>query len=240
VIEPAAAATAPAYSALAEEYYDVERHPTCAAFRAGSARLLGELVPDVEAAGGVEIGAGDSLLARTLQDRGRSLDGLLVTDDSPEMLEHSRWSESGGAELVVAPCHALPVDDGSAMVLVASLADPYDDERLWAEARRVLAPGAVGVVTAPSWEWSSRFRREADDDPDVAVFVLADGRRVEVPSLVRSPERETKLIEAAGLRVVERRSVTRAQLAPVAAPKLGVLGENEPVVVAYVVAAAGS
>jgi SAM-dependent methyltransferase len=225
-----------AYSALAGEYYDPERHPTCAAFRAASARLLSDLVPDVPARGAIEIGAGDSLLARILIDRGHSLDGLVVTDDSPEMLAHSCWAEAHGAELAVTPADALPVGDGSAPLLVASLADPYDDQTLWAEIARVLAPDGRAVVTTPSCEWAVRFRNHAEDAPDVAVFVLSDGRRIEVPSFVRRPDDEAALIESAGLRVVERRSVSRTELDH-AAPKLDVLDPHEPVVVAYLVAA---
>jgi SAM-dependent methyltransferase len=202
--------------------------------------LLGRLVPSSAAAArSVEVGSGDSLLAAELAGRGLSLEGLLLTDESAEMLDHSRPFAGRGARLAVAQAHELPVADGSVELLVAALADPYDDERFWAEVARVLAPSGLGVVTTPSWEWAARFRRDTGA-PHTAVFELSTGELVAVPSHVRSPEDEAALIERSGLRVVERSAVTLADLPAPRAPKLEVLREADPVVTGYVVARAGS
>jgi SAM-dependent methyltransferase len=237
VIEPAAVAQATAsYSVLASEYYDFDRHPTCAAFRAASAELVAELVPDVPAALSIEVGAGDSLLAREIERRGHQLTGLLLTDESPEMLRYSSRTAYRGARLVIAQAHELPVESNSIRLLVGSLADPYDDERFWGEIARVLDPQGVALVTVPSWEWAQRFRDGTGDAAQVAVFELASGERIEVPSLVRPATEEIALIEGAGLRVLDHRLVPRAAVEQ-RAPKLDILQAEEPVVVGYLVGA---
>lgn len=221
------------YAALAREYYDRDLHPTCASFREGSELLLERLLPAEVAAGGrpVEVGSGASLLAPWLERHGLPLDDALLTDDSAEMLEHSReWAECGAA-LEVAPASALPVRDGGARLLVASLADPYDEAALWAEIRRVLAPAAVAVVTTPSWAWASRFR-EGEGPHDRARFVLRSGEELYVPSYVRPPEQEVALIERHGPRLDAVAGVRLAELST-RAPKLGVLGPDDDVVVGY-------
>lgn len=220
-----------AYSLVAGEYYDRARHPTCAAFREASAALLDRCLPDVPASSCVEVGTGRSLLAPAFDARGEPLDGLLLTDTSEAMLAHSeRWRERG-ARLAVAPADSLPIADRSAEFLLASLADPYDDERFWREVSRVLTPSGRALVTLPSWEWASRFR-DAAGDLEVALFELADGRRLEVPSLIRPPDDELALIAGAALAVVEALDVTLADLSATA-PKLDVLQAGEPVVTGY-------
>ena len=186
-----------------------------------------------------EVGAGSSLLAELLWRRHRGLDGLLITDALPEMLEHSRRWERCGAALAVAPAASLPVPDASLDLVVGSLADPYDDDSLWEEVSRVLAPGGLCVLTAPSAVWAHRFRVEGSPG-HAAEFVLADERTVYVPSLVRSPEEERRLIEDHGLTIASEASTALAALDEQISSKLRVLAPEDAVVQGFVAIASAS
>ena len=222
-----------AYTVLAEEYYDAVRHPTCANFRWASDRLLERLVPNPVGASLCEVGAGDSALAALLTARGESVNSLLITDSSAEMLAHSAKWEQRGARLAVAVAASLPVADASIDLLVAALADPYDDEAWWTEASRVLTSEGRVVLTTPAATWAERFRATADEPFASARFVLADGSVVDVPSLVRESAKERALIAAAGLRVIVEDAIERAELRSPVSSKLDALGPRDPVVVGY-------
>jgi SAM-dependent methyltransferase len=222
------------YDALAAEYYDVERHPTCANFRWGSERLLERVVPGPPDGLICEVGAGDSVLAALLARKGHSLAGLLLTDASLAMLMYSkRWADQG-ARLEVAAASALPVRDGSVDLLVASLGDPFDCQSWWAEAARVLAPRGQVVLTTPAAGWATGFRGAVDEPSASARFVLADGAVVDVPSYVREPDQERMLIAGAGLRVTAEDAVLRSDLPTPVSAKLDWLAPEDPVVFAYV------
>lgn len=220
------------YAALAAEYYDAGRHPTCAAFREASRQLLEHLLPPAPLVSrAVEVGSGASLLAEIVSDRGQPLDGLVLTDQSPGMLEHSRHWATLGCALELAAADDLPAASGTVALLVASLADPYDDDAFWQEVRRVLAPGGRAIVTTPSWIWASRFRVNGAP-PDRARFVLASGDVLDVPSLVRPPAHELELIQRHGLHEQRMLSVSRGELST-SAPKLDVLDASDAVVTAH-------
>lgn len=217
------------YGRVASEYYDTRRHPTCANFRQGSRLLLELLVPKTGATRSCEVGAGSSLLAELLWRRHGSLDGLLITDAQPEMLEHSRSWERHGAKLAIASADSIPVPDESLDLVVASLADPYDDDSLWEEVSRVLTPSGSCVITIPSATWAHRFR--ADHIPaNAAEFELADQSKLYVRSLVRSREDERVLIENQGLRVIREVSAPLKVLDGPISRKLRVLDPDDPVV----------
>jgi SAM-dependent methyltransferase len=224
--------TTNAYSLLAREYYDSERHPTCANFREASAILFKRLTPAVAPAGAWVVGAGDSLLAATYRERGDDVHGLTITDDSAEMLAHSQRHGDAGATMRIARADALPVDDASLALVAASLADPYDDESFWRETARVLRPGGYALATTPSWEWASRFR-STEGSLDTALFELADGRKIEVPSIVRPVDHQRELISASGFDLERMDSVTLGMIDGPVSPKLGALAEDDPVVVGY-------
>jgi hypothetical protein len=114
------------YAIVASEYYDRERHPTCADFRWASDRLLGRLMPESPAGLLCDVGAGDSALAAWLLRHGTDLAGICLFDTSSEMLAHSARWVARGATADVACAEALPIADGGADLVVASLADPYD------------------------------------------------------------------------------------------------------------------
>jgi SAM-dependent methyltransferase len=181
-----------------------------------------------------EVGAGDSLLAGWLVRQGYNLTGLLVTDASPSMLAYSgRWADRG-ASLAVAHASDLPVADGSLDLLVASLADPYDDSAWWSEASRVLAPTGSIVLTTPSIGWASAFREAAGEPSLCARFLRSDGTTVDMPSQVRHAGDERKLISDAGLRLVAEDAIRRGELASPVSPKLDVVAADDTIVVGYV------
>jgi len=217
------------YGRVASEYYDSRRHPTCANFRQASRLLLELLVPKTLAARSCEVGAGRSLLAELLWRRHGSLDGLLITDAQPEMLEHSSCWERCGARLAIAAADSIPVPSRSLDLVVASLADPYDDDSFWEEVFRVLTPRGNCVITVPSATWAHRFR--TDESPDnAAEFELADRSKVYVPSLVRSREEERVLIENQGLHVIREVSAPLKALEEPISRKLHVLDPDDAVV----------
>jgi ubiquinone/menaquinone biosynthesis C-methylase UbiE len=238
VTEASGTGSVGSYEQVASEYYDALRHPTCANFRLASAYLLERLVPDVPAEQCCEVGAGDSLLADLIWRRREDLAGLLVTDLNPAMLEYSRRWERQGATLAVAAASQLPVPDSSLFLLVASLADPYDDDSFWEEVERVLAPGGRCVVTTPSQTWAQRFR--AQGAPlDAAEFELSDGSSVYLTSHVRSPQEERRTIERHGLRVVEEAAAALDVLKGPISEKLLVLRSGDAVVNGFVALAGG-
>jgi SAM-dependent methyltransferase len=233
VIDASSAPAVGSYGQVASEYYDARQHPTCANFRLASRLLLDRLVPDVPPGQCCEVGAGDSLLADLIWRRQRNLDGLLITDAVPTMLDHSRRWERHGATLAVATASRLPVSDSSLALLVASLADPYDDDSLWREVARVLAPGGRCVLTTPSATWAHRFRAQGPR-LDAAEFELGDGTSVYLPSLVRSPSEERLMIERHGLAVVEEAAASLGDLEGPISKKLLVLVPGDAVVNGFV------
>lgn len=225
------------YDAIAREYYDAKLHPTCANFNDASSQLLARLVPAVDPGRACEVGAGRSSLASIFAQRGAALSGLRVSDASVAMLEHAAPWRRKGVQLIVAPAQELPIADHSLDVVVASLLDPYDDERSWQEFRRVLAPGGVCIVTAPSWTWASRYR-PAGARHD-AIFELANGEVVNVPSMIRPSTEQRSLLMAAGFALHMEDEVRLCDLREPVSPKLRVLDPHDPVVRGYV-ACAGS
>ena len=100
------------YSELSSEYYDSVKHPTCADFRDAGRLLLYDFVDQglIRSDGRtIEVGAGRSLVAEVLSARDRSIEGLLITDISFEMLWHSREFSEHGARLLVANALNLPL-----------------------------------------------------------------------------------------------------------------------------------
>ncbi len=225
------------YERLAAEYYDPILHPTCANFRTASAVVLAHWLLDVctRTARLVEVGAGKSLLLEYLVEHGCRVQSVLVTDSSPKMLEHSRGLGLEPTQFLIAPAYRIPVPDGSVSALVASLGDPYNTNTFWAEAHRVLEPNGHVIFTTPSWEWSSTFRQA--NEGQIAEFVMSDGTRVDVPSLILSLHEQEALIESTGLELVNEFSVTANDLGShIISPKLAIPRDgHQPIVRGFLV-----
>jgi hypothetical protein len=160
-----------------------------------------------------EVGAGRSILCEILAGRGRDIGGVVLVDSSMTMLEHSsRWIESG-AVMICGDARQLPIPTAALAVLVVSLGDPFNDESFWREASRVLSAGAEAWVTLPAWEWAHPFRQIEDlADRDSAVFRLASGELVRVPSFVLSDRAQREIFKANGLAVLSVHDVRLSDL----------------------------
>lgn len=226
------------YDLVAAEYYDPQRHPTCANFGELSARFVGARLLQVASPDAriVEVGAGRSIVAPLLAAAGRRLESLTLLDESATMLAYSAEWKGRGVKMLVADACATSLPSGGYELVVAALCDPYNRPAFWQEAARLLAGGSVCLATLPSFEWASQFR--AKDARDVAEFVLANGRSVAMPSFVVSAEAQRAMIEAAGLRVIEQAAYSASDLQGAASWKLNVFASDErgPVVRGFMAA----
>lgn len=185
------------YEALAGEYYNPERHPTCANLREGSWILLAKWLESVqvERSDFCDVGCGKSILAELVAPRLADLRNIYLIDSSLSMLAYSRHWAKHGAHLILGKAEHLPLPDRSVDFLVSSLGDPYDVEAFWREAQRVVRPGGCVLYTTPSYEWSESFRIDDESRRREAEFELADGRRVVVPSYILPIGQQIALIE---------------------------------------------
>jgi len=188
------------YSQLASEYYDSQRHPTCANFREASAAILRSwfsafLTPGIVI---LETGAGASLAAE-LKIEMKLPVALILSDQSAEMLSKSDGGSSD--RRVVSDAEHLAFRSRSVDAIVASLADPYNTIAFWQECARVLRPGGRVFFTTPSFTWAHSFREETGSPTMAAEFALANGGTLFVPSVVLRPSSQAELIRSAGLEV---------------------------------------
>ena len=117
------------YGAVASEYYDSVRHPTCDNFRAASRQLLQHSLIGLTASSDwiCEVGPGRSLVAELLP----AYDRLILIDSVAPMLGYSREYHSRGAHLLLGEAGSLPLRTDSCDILVASLGDPYNESQFW-------------------------------------------------------------------------------------------------------------
>lgn len=227
-----------AYSELSSEYYDPIKHPTCADFRDASRILLQSLIDDgvIQPEGFIcEVGAGKSLLAEVLIDLKGSLEGILITDISYEMLAYSNDFRDHYAGLLAADANCLPFQDGAMDCLFAILSDPYNVPRYWEESARVLRPGGMMLFVVPSYVWASKFRSsDADERNDVARFETSIGTELNVPSYIFPAREQIGIARVSGFEDVDFRTVRKSHLRKVRSPKLCLLEPNDAVVEGYV------
>jgi SAM-dependent methyltransferase len=203
------------YENIGPEYYDRIRHPTCANFREASARVLKEWLQKygVERGHVYEVGAGDSLFAELLVTLGKELDGVIISDASPSMLEFSKKWIGRGAILALTRAEKIPVASGSLGLLVSSLGDPYNEPAFWDEANRCLGPRGLLLFTTPAYAWAKAFRlQNCPGELMSAEFELKDGRKLTVPSWIYPVEEQAELIKNSGLEIREVVNVPRSAL----------------------------
>ena len=227
------------YDDLALEYYDVERHPTCANFREASRLLLKTWLLSHDQTGRtiVEVGAGMSLVAEVLAGEGKPLDSLILLDSSPRMLEHSHAWFVRGAHRKIASAEDMQLHGESIDTVVSVLGDPYNTAPFWTQVASILKPGGVVILTTPSFEWASAFRsRETVEKQHTAEFQLKDGRRISVPSIVLREAEQVAVMRQHGLRVIETKDVPLSAIgSALLSQKLRVLESVErPVATGYV------
>jgi SAM-dependent methyltransferase len=224
------------YDDIAAEYYDAARHPTCANFLELSAAFLTPRIQKFAsvAAAFLEVGAGRSLVAPILA-RSRPHSRVVLLDQSPRMLEHSRQWGPDGARLLVGDARNTGLPAASFQLIVSSLGDPYNDSSFWVEMDRLLVPRGVCLFTAPAREWAERFRTESGRG--VAEFVLSNGAEVSVRSNIPSMSSQAQMIEEAGLYLQEMQALDATQLLGARSSKLLVDAQTSslPVVRGFVI-----
>ena len=227
------------YDALALEYYDSRRHPTCRNFTEASREFVAKHIPLQCPWVSVDVGAGRSILCEVLFSRGgHDTESCVLLDSSQCMLSYSEEYALRGAKLVVATATNIPLRDASAGLIVASLGDPYNTVDFWREVARCLFPGGLCIFTTPSYEWTKGFRKESPNEREAsAYFELRDGRAVYVPSYIYPVVSQIKLIDSAGLSVELVEAISTASLSSPLSPKLRTLsGVVESPVTGYRVA----
>jgi len=234
-----AAGDASPYDALAPEYYDAVRHPTCANFRYASKELIKswfEKLADYRPI--CEVGAGRSVAAELLLEGGGSTSELYLTDSAQSMLDHSLGWKIPSGHISVAEASRLPFETSSFSLCISSLGDPYNTKEMWVELARVLRDYGYAIFTTPSYEWASAYRQLTGSGDSVAEFYLSDGRTVFAPSLIYDQACQEKLIALdPSMEVVDFQVVTYSQLpSGSVSPKLLVAKEgNLPIAVGYLV-----
>jgi len=213
----------PPYQVIADEYYDKDRHQTCANFGELSCLFLYERLRKlaITAKNALEVGAGRSILAQVLEDTHLPLSRVTILDQSSGMLKHSkRWIEAGAVPIIADARHT-GLRDSTFDLIVSSLGDPYDSPNFWLEMRRIIDDNGVFLFTTPSFEWSSRFR--AASERDKAEFSLRGGRSILAPSFTRPIAEELTLIIASGFEIVEEFMPTKDAIIGPHSSKLNVI-----------------
>jgi hypothetical protein len=221
------------FDEIAAEYYDPARHPTCANFRFATALRLEGWLERYQDERLCEVGCGKSLAAEILSRHNSSLRNVMLTDESPVMLEYSSVWRDRGAQLKLASADELPVRSGSLQRIVSCLGDPYNTSAFWRDVTRVLSVNGATFYSTPAYDWSQTFRQSHAEDQ--AEFELADGRRVMIPSYIYPEVSQIQLMEQAGLRIKEVSNVTLRDLQgqPLSPKLLGRRGLDAAVVTCF-------
>jgi len=203
--EQSLATTVASYELVAREYYDTERHPTCANFRDASRILFKRWLSEFNSRSLVcEIGAGKSLIAEILFEANQELSGLVLVDESHSMLAYSERWRRAGVKLELASAMDLACASESFDAVASCLGDPYNTPSFWREVHRILRPGGKCLFTTPSRDWAVAFRDGSNQDSmHSSEFELADRSRVFLPSHIYSEADQIELIQSVGLKVLQ-------------------------------------
>lgn len=210
------------YDAIAGEYYNARRHPTCHNFNRLSRLFIAERFTSEFASKRVlEVGAGDSSIAPLMEQHGWGFRFLTISDSSPSMLRHSEKWRARGARIIAGDAESLTHWSERTDLIVAGLGDPYNTPKFWREARECLQVNGSVIFTLPSFEWAARFR-EVGEEQSVARFVIETGEHVDVPSLIPALDDFFSMIEDAGLTVVHFEALGADKLGTdLISPKIG-------------------
>jgi SAM-dependent methyltransferase len=213
------------YDLVAAEYYLKERHPTCFNFGELSSRFIVPRLSKVIRSHTeiLEIGAGRTTAGSILVALKAPLSNLVLLDRSIAMLSHSNFWRSLGAKMIVADACATGLANTTFDIIVASLGDPYNSTGFWREIARLLRPRGRCLFTTPAYEWASRYRER--DAQNVAEFILSDGRKVNVPSLIPSLHEQLTIFDDCYLSVDEVVTFSLSDLHEDHSPKLEVFGD---------------
>jgi len=209
------------YESVSAEYYDARRHPTCANFTEAS-HLLFDIFQDeignhllslIRSGDFLDVGCGRSVLAQELLSRNTHWRRLVLADDAPGMLAHSRVFCGESVELMLATGSALPLDDASIDVATAFMGDPFNTPETWRELARVIRPGGLALLTMPSFEWANTFRSTSlGERIGAALFVVEARDEIHLPSHVMSRPEQEKMVQSTGFTPVAYRNVRTTEL----------------------------
>jgi hypothetical protein len=89
-------------------------------------------------------------------------------------------------------------------IIISLLGDPYNSERFWSEASRVLKTGGLAFFTTPSWDWANAFREEAAEERvNTARFLTGEGDSLYIPSNIVTEIEQNQMMKKFGLHVVD-------------------------------------
>jgi hypothetical protein len=203
------------YSEIAAEYYDPVAHPTCANFRTASRFLLLDLgIFDATAEGHIlELGAGRSLVAEMLLERGNSLNRLVISDKFEEMLHHSECYARLGAKLQLLDACSLEETHNRFDLVIGVLADPYNTADFWYNLGRLTLKNGLVALTFPSFDWMRKYRilKEGSNESH-SVFQTKSGDWLNLPSFIWPSPKIVEFASSVGLRLLKRRLFSLAQL----------------------------
>jgi ubiquinone/menaquinone biosynthesis C-methylase UbiE len=227
------------YGYLAKEYYDELLHPTCANFRIASKELINDFIKtsNIRKNNVLEIGAGKSVLIEVLEELNFSIENLIISDKEKNMLHHTEsMNKNKSYSLIETDAQSTNFPDDTFDLIVSSLGDPYNTEKLWSEISRILLPGGLCIFTTPSYEWSNTFRKS----PNVhkyAEFITLLKEKVYVPSFIYDFGEQKQLIEKFNLSIQTSRAINLSQLSTTnISTKLLINNESElPIVTGYLV-----
>jgi SAM-dependent methyltransferase len=214
------------YSAVANEYYNPELHPTCADFRSASVYFLRRAFLRVLPSGRIaDIGCGESLLAKFIKEN------LVLIDESEEMLDRNFGTfEKRCVDIVLDAFGSSEFD-----WIFAILGDPFNVDDCWRHISIALKEGGRCVFVVPSHEWAIRFRRAAlTERSGYARFELARGETVYLPSFIYSERDQASMIAEAGLKLQGVDHVYLRDIEEIKSPKVSeYLSDSDPLLDIY-------
>jgi len=225
------------YSELAAEYYDSQKHPTCANFRELSVSfisqfLLSERSVELNFHGAIlETGAGLSVFCEpALQKLNPNLK-ITLQDSSEEMLSHSKSKLGDSVDFIHSDARKIPACDQNYDIVISSLADPYNDDEFWKELRRIISYKGLWIVTAPSFDWANAFR--TSNEKIYAEFLKEDGTVIHVPSYTYRPNEMINRVTENGFRLIKYEAKNKGLIRSKLSYKIDI-EENPPVMDCYV------
>lgn len=225
------------YDAVADDYYDPELHPTCNNFRFLSSLFLEIIISEKKFRALfenpiLETGCGKSLICDIANNGSINFPKYLtIQDQSEKMIKHSvRW-QNALRDIFISDARNMPLPQFAFSGVFSFLADPYNDQALWKEISRILAPGGVWVLTVPSHAWATRFRER--DDVQVSRFVTAQGTEHDLPSYTYAPSDLIGGVSKSGLALRRFRSFDVTEIKGPISDKLKVGEGLIPIVDCY-------
>jgi SAM-dependent methyltransferase len=217
-------ADATSYETLASEYYDEDKHPTCADFRAAARSYLKGLF-NIDPPRGLmaDIGCGRSLLAEfdasvALFDSSRAMLSLNPPNLQLHLIDIEQTS-FGNSEFDW---------------VFAVLGDPFNNLHAWQHIARALKPGGKCVFIVPSYAWAKKFRSINPHEKENFAAFLSAGTLVYVPSTILPHKQQSDLIRRAGLRFDLVEDLPRGRLPIIRSEKIArFLSKNDSILDIY-------